>query len=150
MNLEKLHDLYESSAQVFKDDAFKIDSTNKKITNLEELFDDFLNNSQHSPSHNMWKCNRMAPARLLRQIIPRPYRLPDTGVSLERFLAIDSINALPYRLPDTECSKVFIFQALGSRTIILRPTTECRDTCRSISVRLPTTYICEYHELLNN
>lgn len=91
--------------------------------------------------HNMWRCNRMLPARLLRGLFARPERLPSTGVALERYMAIDTAHAPSYALPDTECANVYIQQAVGTRFIILRPTNECRHKCRTLSVRLPQSFV---------
>lgn len=82
----------------------------------------------------------MPPARLLRQLFPRPKQLPSTGLSLERFLSIDSPLAPPFRIPDAECSTMFMIQGHGSRIILLRPTQECRNVCKTLSVKLPAKY----------
>lgn len=139
--------LYSNNEQYFKQDAYKIYSTNQNILNLDDLFNDFHEFNRTKPqtqSHNLLKCNRMTPARLLRTIFPKPTIIPPTGVSLERFLAIDTPRAKPYRIPDTECSNVFIVQGYGKRIIILRPTSECRSMCRTLSVTLPPSYVCKY------
>lgn len=132
--------LYEQNRAIFTKDAYKIQSTHPDIRNLDDLFRQFVNASQQVESHSVWRCNRMAPARLLRSIFPRPARLPPTGVSLERYLIVDSPQALPYRIPDAECANMFVIQGYGSRTFLLRPTQECRHRCRTLSVRLPASY----------
>lgn len=87
----------------------------------------------------------MRPARMLRKIFPKPQKIPSNGISLERFIAIDTPLASPYRIPDTECPNIFIVQATGKRIIILRPTAECSSKCRTLSVRLPTSYVLLYN-----
>lgn len=157
IDLTMLNNLYLSHKQIYERDAFKVQSTNRNINNLRELFDDFLNKThginknendnkrqQQEESHNMWRCNRMNPLRLLRQIITHPKRLPLTGMSIERYIAIDTPAAPSYPFPDMECSNIFAIQLKGTRTIVLRPTGECQHQCRTISVRLPASYVLMY------
>lgn len=95
-------------------------------------------------THNLWRINRMQPARLLRQLFPTPNRLPKTaGIGIERFISIDTINGPVYQLPTTDCSNMFIYLAKGSRTINLQPTSECQQQCRRISVHLKEGFICK-------
>lgn len=119
-------------------------SSSKMVKNLDDLFREHLNRTHDLQSHTMWRCNRMEPARALRQLFPRPSRLPANGIALERFLAIDTIGAPPYPMPDTECSNMFAIQVAGVRTVVLRPTSECRHKCRTVSVRLPPSYVCKF------
>lgn len=128
---------------VFVNDANRVQSTNRNIKTLKDLFTDFLNDTHQLESHTLWRCNRMNPAQILRQIVPKPKRLPTSGMSIERYLAIDTASAPPYRIPDVDCSAIFIIQLKGTRTILLRPTAECKQKCRTISVRLPQSYVCE-------
>lgn len=97
-----------------------------------------------STAHNLWRCNRMLPARLLRPIFARPLRLPSMSVALERYVAIDTAQAPAYTLPDTECPNVYVHQAVGTRFIILRPTSECRQRCRTLSMRLSQSFVRMY------
>ncbi|XP_055389563.1 uncharacterized protein LOC129618686 [Condylostylus longicornis] len=137
-------ELYKSNKEIFQRDAYRVRSTNNEITNLDELFRDF-NRTHQTQSHNLWRCNRMSPARLIRQLFVRPERLPSTGIALERFLSMDTHNAESYILPDGECSNMYIQQIQGTRNIILRPTIECRNKCRSISIRLTQSYVLSYN-----
>ena len=143
-DLATFNELYKLHEPVFREHAFKIQSTHKDIKTLEDLFSNFLNRSNQQESHNIWKCNRMAPARLLRKLFPSLKRIPTTGISPERYLSIDTAKAQPYPIPDTECSNAFIVQLDGTRTIVLRPTSECRHICRTVSIRLPRSYVCKY------
>ena len=87
----------------------------------------------------------MLPARILRSVFPRPKQSPSTGASLERFIIVDTPQMAPYRLPDpSDCSNMYIIQGFGSRTLLLRPTQECRQVCKTLSIHLPTNYVCEY------
>ncbi|XP_055524772.1 uncharacterized protein LOC129718230 [Wyeomyia smithii] len=140
VDIHRLQILYEQHRAIFTKDAYKIQSSHEGIRNLDDLFRHFMNASQQVESHNVWRCNRMAPARLLRALFPRPARLPATGVSLERYLIVDTPQAVPYRIPDAECANMFVIQGYGSRTFLLRPTQECRHRCRTLSVRLPASY----------
>ncbi|GAB0096325.1 uncharacterized protein DMENIID0001_118160 [Sergentomyia squamirostris] len=144
VTMRNIYEIYLANEAIFRQDAFRVLSTNHDIRNLEELTSDFLNTSLQTESHSRWRCNRMHPARILREIFPRPQQLPKTGMALERFLLIDTPAAKPYPFPDTECSNVFVLQAAGTRTILLRPTSECHHMCRTLSVRLPTSYVLTY------
>lgn len=143
VTLRHFLDIYSNNKDLFHD-AFKVKSTNREIRNLLDLGTELLNRTNRVESHNIWRCNRMEPARLLRKYFPHPKRFPPTGTSLERFLIFDTAEAKPYRIPDTECSNVFMTQIRGNRKIVLVPTQECRAECRALSIRLPTSYVCEY------
>lgn len=146
VNLPALQRLYDAHRHVFRADAYAIRSTNADIRNWDDLFADFLNTTDDSrtESHNLWRCNRMNPIRLLRTVIVHPTELPRTGLSIERYLAIDSSAAPAYEIPETECSSVFVYQLAGVRTLIMRPTNECQGQCRTISVRLAQSYVCKF------
>ena len=146
VSIESLHALYEQHKEIFQRDAFNVQSTTDQIQNLDELFKHFLNESSpHTESHSLWRINRMTPARLLRKLVPS-VRLPvNAAIGIERYVAID-LGTQSYALPTTDCSNMFIYQAKGERTIVLRPTAECIQQCRTISVRLKENVFCEYFE----
>ncbi|KAL7744458.1 hypothetical protein ACLKA6_001837 [Drosophila palustris] len=164
-DLSDFHKIYANNLKIFQRDAYRVHSTNQGVHNLEDLFGQF--NSSNSGSsisgsdsdetigttawsshaHNLWRCNRMLPARLLRPIFARPVRLPSMGVALERFVAIDTPQAPAYTLPETECPNVYVHQAVGTRFIILRPTSECRHRCRTLSMRLTQSFVLNYNWL---
>ncbi|XP_055684718.1 uncharacterized protein LOC129790905 [Lutzomyia longipalpis] len=144
ITVANIYEIFLANEAIFRRDAFRVLSSNHDIRTMVDLANDFLNTTLQAESHSIWRCNRMHPARVLRQLFPRPQRLPETGMALERFLMIDTPAANPYRLPDMECSNVFVIQAAGTRTFILRPTSECRSKCRTLSVRLPTSYVLIY------
>lgn len=136
---------YNQNAAVFQRDAFRVKSTNDRVRNLDDLGRELLNRTNNRPeSHNVWRCNRMGPARLLRKYFPHPKRFPRTGTALERFMLFDTAEARAYRLPDPECPNVFLTQVRGNRKIVLMPTQECKSECRTLSIRLPTSYVCKY------
>ncbi|KAI9582026.1 uncharacterized protein LOC119637482 [Glossina fuscipes] len=143
MKLQQFYNIYSSNYEIFQRDAYRVQSTKREVTNLDELFIE-LNRTQQTQSHNLWRCNRMLPARLLRQLIARPSTLPNS-LALERFMAIDTPQAPSYTLPDTECPHAYVQQALGNRFIILRPTSECRHRCRTLSMRLPQSFVLSYN-----
>lgn len=143
IDLSHFYNIYASNHQIFQRDAYRVHSTNQDVHNLEDLFGQF-NSSWTQQAHNLWRCNRMLPARLLRPIFARPTRLPSMGVALERYVAIDTAQAPAYTLPETECPNVYIHQAVGTRFIILRPTSECRHRCRTLSLRLTQSFVREY------
>lgn len=146
VTISALNKLYIDNQDIFKATAFHIQSTNREISNLDQLFNEFLNNSkQMQTSHNLWRITCMTPARLLRQLFLKPDRLPKTaGIGVERFISIDTKDGPAFPLPTTDCSNMFIYQAKGSRTIHLQPTTECEQHCRRILVRLEENFMCEF------
>lgn len=138
VNLSSLVKIYKNNESIFKRE--KIQSTNKNIKNFDNLINDFTNKTHQIESHSLYRINRMIPARILRKYLPK---MPSNGINLERFLAIDTAQASPYRIPDCECSNIFVVQAMGSRIITLRPTSECRSKCRTISVKLAPSHACK-------
>lgn len=95
----------------------------------------------------MWRCNRMSALRLLRKLIGGRaafQALPRTGVHIERYVTVDAPAALAYRLPDMECARVFVVQLTGSRTLVLRPSGECAQDCRTVSVRMREGSVREF------
>ncbi|KAH8421349.1 hypothetical protein KR009_002640 [Drosophila setifemur] len=170
IDLRDFYNIYASNHKIFQRDAYRVHSTNQGVHNLEDLFGQFNSSSSTSKgsgaesgappgeaaesvptwtqqAHNLWRCNRMLPARLLRPIFARPTRLPSMGVALERYVAIDTAQAPAYTLPETECPNVYVHQAVGSRFVILRPTSECRHRCRTLSLRLAQSYVLSYNWL---
>lgn len=162
-DLNDFYRIYANNLKIFQRDAYRVHSTNHGVHNLEDLFGQFnsstssssgsssssddairVTSSWPSDAHNLWRCNRMLPARLLRPIFARPLRLPSMGVALERYVAIDTAQAPAYTLPETACPNVYVHQAVGTRFIILRPTSECRQRCRTLSVRLTQSFVRKY------
>lgn len=156
VTVEQLFDLYRSHSDVYRNEAFAVHSSttaNGNVAgNLDEMFAAFglgdaaaetlITNASQS-LHSLWRLNRMNAVRLLRTVIRRPKRLPRTGMHIERYVAVDSAAAPTYRLPDMECARVFVAQLAGGRTIVLRPSAECADECRTVSVRLLAGNVCE-------
>ncbi|XP_017013054.2 uncharacterized protein [Drosophila takahashii] len=148
IDLSHFYAIYASNHQIFQRDAYRVHSTNQDVHNLEDLFGQFNSSSSWTKqAHSLWRCNRMLPARLLRPIFARPTRLPSMGVALERYVAIDTAQAPAYTLPETECPNVYVHQAVGTRFIILRPTSECRHRCRTLSLRLTQSFVLSYNWL---
>lgn len=86
----------------------------------------------------------MNPARIVRTLFPRPQIISEwSGQSVERYIMIDEPNALHHVLPSFECSYVFVIQGSGQQTVILRPTQECSDSCKTVSVVLKPSYVCK-------
>lgn len=146
-----MYQLYRQNRNVFQIDAYKVFSTDSRIVNLDNLFDVLLNKSGASPSkpsHNLWRINRMAPARLLRTIIPQPKTLPlHSGIDIERYITIDIDGGVTHQMPNTDCSNMFVHQAIGARMIYLQPTSECKNQCRRLSVQLKQNQICNFRTL---
>lgn len=134
---------------MFRQEAYKVYSTDGNIKNLDHLFAVMLNKSGKSatnkPSHNLWRINRMTPARILRALFPAPKQLPKhAGIDIERYIAFDVNGGVTYQLPSTDCSNMFVHQAIGCRVIHLQPTSECEQQCRRISVILNQNHTCKH------
>lgn len=145
-SIAQIHKLYQQNRHMFREEAYKVYSTDGKIKNLDHLFAVMLNKSGKSviPSHNLWRINRMTPARILRALFPAPKTLPKhAGIDIERYLAFDVNGGVTYQLPSTDCSNMFVYQAIGSRVIHLQPTGECEQHCRRISVKLKQNHTCK-------
>ncbi|EDW82217.1 uncharacterized protein Dwil_GK25678 [Drosophila willistoni] len=147
IDISDFYNIYANNHKIFQRDAYRVHSTNKGVHNLEDLFGQFNTSGWSQQAHNIWRCNRMLPARLLRPFFARPTQLPSMGVALERYVTIDTALAPSYTLPETECPNVYVHQAVGSRFIILRPTSECRHRCRTLSMRLPPSFVLSYNWL---
>lgn len=104
-----------------------------------------LNGSKSSNAHFSWRINRIAPARILRTLFPKPYIMTKwSGQSVERYVFIDEPAAHAYKLPSFECSYVFLIQGSGQRVIVLKPSKECGEVCKTVSVVLKSSYVCKF------
>lgn len=146
ITISRVFQLYQSHRQIFQQDAYKVQSTDNRIADLDGLFHVIMNGSDNSVpviSHSMWRINRMAPARVLRTLFPSPKTIPqNAGIDIERIIAFDISGGVPYRLPTTDCSNMFMYQAIGSRVIHLQPTNECTEQCQRLTVKLEQNYTC--------
>nr|XP_023017276.1 uncharacterized protein LOC111506443 [Leptinotarsa decemlineata] len=143
VTLQILQKMYEKNMEVMESEARRVKSSNSSISSLKDLFS---NSELPSKTHISWRITKMKPARLIRQIFRKPSFLPDrSGQSVERFLMFDGNEAEPYELPNTECSYVFLIQASGERSIILKPSRECASKCRTVSVSLKPSYVLWYN-----
>lgn len=87
----------------------------------------------------------MLPGRLIRVLFPRPQIISEwSGQSIERYLMIDGASTGPYTLPNMECSYIFVAQGSGERIIVLKPSSECGGSCRTVSVLLKAPYVCKF------
>lgn len=86
------------------------------------------------------RINRMETGRVFRKLLkpPRGSQVPPHASSLgiERFLLFDGPLSGHYTLPSTEGANVFLKQMAGQRFIVLEPSSECRGTCRRLSILL--------------
>jgi hypothetical protein len=140
--METLQKLYTENKHTFGAEANNIKSNNSSVNSLEELFD----NGVKSSTHVSWRINKMSPGRLIRSLFPRPYIISEwSGQSIERYVMIDGPKASPYTLPNPECSYVIVIQGSGERTIILKPSKECGNICRTVSVILKPSYVLWYN-----
>lgn len=144
MTFETIKGLYVNNSNVLDNNANTLRSTNNKISDLKDLLS-FTPNSESHDTHILWRIKRLTPGRIIRSVFPRPYIVPKwAGQSVERFLIIDESKAQPYALPNTECSYVFVIQGSGERTIILKPSSECINDCRTVYVTLKASHVCKY------
>ncbi|KAI4462530.1 bombesin receptor-activated protein c6orf89 [Holotrichia oblita] len=145
VTLKDIIELYKENKDIFDKDASRLTSTVADIKNIHDLINYSENSTKSSKTHISWRINRMNPARIVRTLFPRPQIISEwSGQSVERYIMIDEPNALHHVLPSFECSYVFVIQGSGQQTVILRPTQECTDTCRTISVVLKPSYVCKY------
>lgn len=142
VDLKILQDIYNQNKNILNSETKRLESTNSSYTNLKDLFSNNVELSSHT--HISWRITKMATARVIRQVFPKPFFLPErSGQSVERFLMIDGAKAEPYVLPNTECSYVFVIQASGERSIVLKPSKECSNSCKTISIVLKPSYVCK-------
>lgn len=136
VTVDHLKDLYETNQEIFRKDANYIKA--KSFVNLS----DFFKTNVSLSDHYSWRINRMNPARMLRKLFPKPHIVSNwTGQSMERYVMIDGAESGPYAFPNFECSYVFVIQSTGVRTVILKPSRECMDECKTVSVILKPSYI---------
>lgn len=132
---------------MFRKEAYRVRSTDSAVANLDQLFNVMLNRSGKSDtkrSNNLWRINRMTPARILRKLFPAPPLPTNAGIDIERYVAFDIAGGVTYQLPSTDCSNMFVYQAIGSRIIHLEPTIECKQQCRRITVKLKPNHTCKH------
>ncbi|CAH1160209.1 unnamed protein product [Phaedon cochleariae] len=140
-----LQKVYNNNKKILDAEAKSFKSTNTSIITLKDLFSNSINFIS-SNIHISWRINKMAPARVIRQVFPKPEFLPErSGQSVERFVFIDGDKSEPYTLPNTECSNVFVVQGKGQRSIVLKPSKECAGKCRTVSVVLKASYVLWYN-----
>lgn len=143
ITFKHLQRMYRRNRVVLDAEANNVQSTDPALNNnLQGLFDDdsMLNNH-----HTTWRINKMRSARIVRDLFPRPYIISEwSGQSIERYVFLDGPHATTaYSLPNTECSYVFVVQSAGERTIVLKPSSECSNDCRTVSVVLKPSYVCK-------
>lgn len=133
---------------MFLREANKVYASDSNVANLDQLFDVMLNKSGESSTkkfHALWRINRMTPGRILRALFPAPKTIPkNAGIDIERYIAFDINGGVTYQLPSTDCSNMFVYQAIGSRIIHLKPTIECKDQCRRLIVKLKENHTCKH------
>ncbi|XP_035223060.1 uncharacterized protein LOC118195836 [Stegodyphus dumicola] len=94
----------------------------------------------------MWKINRVAAARVVRKIFPRPYFIPNSSeVALERYLYLSGAEAPQFFLPLTDFANVWVAQGQGYRLIVLDPSEPCISNCSTVSVLLRPRDVLYYN-----
>lgn len=147
--MDDLSTFYNSNKEQLTLDS-EVFSSSPKIKTIYDLLQLFVNTSEHQESHNLWRCNHLKCASLLKEVIKRPKPFPKFGTSLERFISIDSGRAPSYQLPNSECSNMFVHQLQGTRRILLIPTADCRSKkhCYRLSIVLPKNHARELPKFL--
>ncbi|XP_044747837.1 uncharacterized protein LOC123309057 [Coccinella septempunctata] len=146
VHFDDLKDIYDQNKYYFHKESGSIRSSSNSVTNLEELFSQNVEALSSSDIHVSWRINRMLPARIMRSVFPKPESLSErSGQSVERFIFIDGAKAHPYMLPGMECSYISVRQAIGQRTIVLKPSAECSKKCRTVSLVLNSSVILWYN-----
>ncbi|KAJ8919302.1 hypothetical protein NQ315_003886 [Exocentrus adspersus] len=141
-----LQQLYNENQEVFNTEMWRVKSTNSSIRNLQDLFRYDMADSAFSATHTSWRINKMVTARIIRKIFPRPPFISErSGQSVERYVMVDGAKAEPYVFPNTECSYIFVIQGSGERTVVLKPSVECSQKCRTVSVILRPSYVLWYN-----
>lgn len=142
---ETIQELYRNNSNIFNQEANTIRSNNPRISDVQNLQHYVPSIKDTADTHITWRINRMTPGRIIRSLFPRPFIISEwSGQSIERYVMIDEINAQGYRLPNTDCSYVSVVQGSGERIIILRPSKECSNNCRTVSVVLKPSHVCKY------
>lgn len=143
VSLRDIQNLYKSHSSIFNQDAQRLKSNSPSLSKANHLLNFVSNNSE---THILWRINRMVPARIIRQLFPKPDMISEwSGQSTERFVMIDDTKVPPYILPNPECGNVLLTQGQGERIIILKPAKECSKNCRTTSVTLKESYSLWYN-----
>ncbi|CAH0560115.1 unnamed protein product [Brassicogethes aeneus] len=146
VNLSYLQKYIKNNINILTEDVRRFTSNNKSISTLKDLINTNEKTINTLNFHSTWKINKMNPARIVRKIFPRPNFISKwSGQSVERFIMVDSPKSEPYLLPNTECGYVFVVQAFGQRTIVLKPANECKRSCKTLSVVLKQSYVLSYN-----
>ncbi|KAH1028067.1 hypothetical protein HUJ05_001471 [Dendroctonus ponderosae] len=145
VSFKDLQQLYKNYTAELASDSSRLQTRNLDVNSIKDVLS--LDEHALSPNvHIQWRVNKMAAARIIRKVFPRPHFFPErTGQAVERFLHVDGANAEPYSLPNPECSYVFIIQGSGERTIALKPPRECAKHCKAISVHMEPAYVLLYN-----
>lgn len=146
VNYGTLEQMYESNRHLIDRDAYRISSTVPEWKSVADLMQYNLgkNPTTNQDAHIEWRVNRLEPARLLRQLFPRPSFIPNT-VNMERFILIDEPKAPQYKLPFPEGYRVFIMQGSGQRLLVLEPVEGCNINCTRVSVLLKPSDFLYYN-----
>nr|XP_034191760.1 uncharacterized protein LOC117609476 isoform X1 [Osmia lignaria] len=141
VHMENVQQLYWKNSVTFEKDAAKVYSNNLTYRNVRDIMESkmHLNPTENLNNHVAWRINRITPARILRELFPKPMDTPNWWEqSIERFIFFDESKSPPYSLPNPECSNVAITCATGARLIRLIASSECTSSCKSFTVLLST------------
>ncbi|XP_070558843.1 bombesin receptor-activated protein C6orf89 homolog [Ptychodera flava] len=145
---ETLHDMYWDHEEEMDGAVDSFVCTNTSITAMKEFFSEWHTSDDLASSDvgAMWRTQRVSGVRLLRDLFPRPYFVPEKAeVTLEKFIFIDSPKAEPFQIPNLQAANGWLSQGSGQREIVLLPSDNCRKNCSDISVVLQPMDILFYH-----
>ncbi|XP_069684778.1 uncharacterized protein [Periplaneta americana] len=141
-----LENMYSCNKRLIDRDAYRITSNVPEWKSVADLMQYRLdkNPTVGQDAHVEWRVNRLEPARILRELFPRPTFIPNI-VNMERFVLIDEPKAPQYKLPFPEGYRVFIMQGSGERLLVLEPVEGCSINCTRVSVLLKPSDFLYYN-----
>ncbi|XP_077994560.1 bombesin receptor-activated protein C6orf89 homolog [Glandiceps talaboti] len=145
---ELLHDLYWSHTEDIEGSVDAFVSTATTLDSMRELFTSIKSSEEllKTDAGIMWRIQRVAGVRLLRDLFPRPYFVPDKAeVTLEKYIFVDTPKAEPFQIPALQAANGWLVQGSGQREIILLPSDTCRHNCSDVNIILQPMDILFYH-----
>ncbi|XP_054721812.1 uncharacterized protein LOC129231507 [Uloborus diversus] len=144
VSFEKLRQIYKKHNVMLDRGTAKFLCSEKDFCSPKDVF-----NTLSPPKNSfqvMWKINRVAAARIVRKVFPRPYFIPNASeVALERYLYLSGAEASQFFLPLTDFANVWVAQGQGYRLIVLDPSEPCVMNCSTVSILLRPRDVLYYN-----
>ncbi|XP_026669084.1 uncharacterized protein LOC108624689 [Ceratina calcarata] len=145
LQMNDIRRLIQENQGVFERNAHKVVSNNRTYRTINDLMQ-MGDSSMERRNHIGWRINRMEPARIVRELFPRPRETPLWfEQSIERFILFDEAESPAYSLPATECANVMVRVAAGTRLIRIIASPECHSSCEPKTVLLSPGKILWYN-----